>query len=387
MNATEAFTYLGAGVGLQAAVFALFYWFWRRLSLLASIALLLGGVAALVLAQPLFDSWAPRLAALLWVEPRTPPEIGSWTEACTVADASLLDRRTPMRLPKEGWSEVWLTSQERPSLLRMPGCQRIPVSLPQPYLINQVVPGGLALLRRDEVNAGKMTYEWQLLNAQTGSLNPVPSPATDVGAYLSDDGSQTAWILRDDQPGLPVREILHLLPVRSGAEQTLDLTPFCPHSCEIVGVDSKAGEILLFASPPAKLLAVSLDGSERAAPALPPGVEPFSGSIASTDHGVLAWDPHILAWSMDTGTGSHRVPRGSALIAAAADPSGRYVAVSTSRRQGLGHLQFAVVVLRTSDGSEVFKRFLTEYCMAVAFIGRDYFAYSDGGTTHVFEVS
>jgi len=53
----------------------------------------------------------------------------------------------------------------------------------------------------------------------------------------------------------------------------------------------------------------------------------------------------------------------------------------------IGNTRDTVVVVRTSDGQEVFRRYLSAYNRTgVAFLGREYFAYSDYGTTYVLKI-
>jgi hypothetical protein len=402
-NPAWAFSALGAAVGLQTVAVALFYWFWRRRSVLSIAALPAYGLAAAVLAQFIYMLWLP---SYFLIEADQAPETGAWMEACTVADASMMTWRTPRRLPHDGWGEVWLSdSQNRQSMLSMPGCRRIAAPLPQPQLqpsghmdfsvgIVQIAPGGLALVQRTDIPSNKST--WYLLNAPAGALLPLSAPAVDgaVAPYLSDDGSQIAWILPIPGTGPPVRDALHLRPVLDGKpEAVLDLSPFGAASYETIGIDSTSGEILLWVNVPARLLATTMDGSERSTPALPALVKPQSNTLVLTEHGVLAWDAYkeddnyLVAWSMNSGSGSRRIPRGSSVEAAAVDPSARYVAISTSTSLNIGNVRDSVVVLRTSDGKEVFRRFLPKYSRTnVAFVGRDFFAYSDTGSTHVLRL-
>ena len=398
-----AFSALGAAVGLQAVAVALFYSFWRRRSLLSIAALPAYGLAAAVLAQFIYMLWLP---SYFLIEADRAPETGALTEACSVVDASMMTWRTPRRLPHDGWGEVWLSDwQNRQSVLSMPDCRRIAAPLPQPRLqpsghadfsvgITQIAPGGLALVQRTDIPSKKNS--WYLLNAPAGTLLPLAAPAVDaaVAPFLSDDGSEIAWILPVPGTGPPVREALHLRPVHDGKpEAVLDLSPFGAISYETISIDSTSGEILLWANVPGKLLATTIDGSERSTPALPPLVKPLSNTLVLTEHGVLAWDAYkeddnyLVAWSMDSGSGTRRIPKGSSVTAAAVDPSTRYVAISTTTTLNIGSVRDSVVVLRASDGQEIFRRFLPKYSRTnVAFIGRDFFAYSDTGGTHVLRL-
>jgi hypothetical protein len=287
----------------------------------------------------------------------------------------------------------------------MPDCQRIPAPLPQPHMapggrvdfsigITQIIPGGLALVQREDVGTGKIS--WHLLNAPAGTLRPLPSPETEafVAPYLSDDGTRTAWILPIRGSGPPQLDMLHVLPVETGArEAVLDLTPFGPATYETVGLDPSSGEVLLWLSLPRRLIATGLDGKPRAAPAIPAGVEPQSQTLVLTRHGILAWDAYkeddgyAVAWAMDAGTGTRRIPKGSGINAATVDPSGRYIAVSTTTTLSIGDVRDSVFVFRTSDGTEVFRRFLSRYSRTnVVFLGHDHFVYSDATRVHVVVV-
>jgi hypothetical protein len=77
------------------------------------------------------------------------------------------------------------------------------------------------------------------------------------------------------------------------------------------------------------------------------------------------------------------VPLGRSIIAVDADPSGSYVAVSTTTALNIGHIRDSVFVLRTSDGVEVFRRYLPTYTRSrVAFLGDSRFAFDDRKGEH-----
>jgi hypothetical protein len=399
-----AFSALGIAVALQAAAFALFYWFWKRRGALPLAALIVCGIAAVIAVQYIYMIALP---TMFMIEPEKATETGDWPEVCGLADASVMTYRTSTKLLKDGWSEAWLMdSHENNSILRMPGCQRVPAPLPKPTLqpggradfligIVQVAPGGLALVQRQIPGNSKVT--WMLLDVGAGKLNPLPAPETTkyVTPYLSDDGLQTAWILPVPGSQPPILEQIHILPTAgTNPERILDLSPFGPNTYETVSLDSKSGEALLWVSQPlpGRLLAARLDGRELPAPTLPASVRPQSHTMVLTDHGVIAWDAskddnYIIAWSLEAGSGSRTIPKGSSITAAAVDPSGRFIAVSTTTTLNIGKIRDSVLVLRARDGQEVFRRFLPMYSRTnVVFLGRDYLAYSDSSRVRVVRV-
>ena len=402
-NITWAIADIAVAVALQGAVFALFYWFWRRRNLLSISALLIGGVAAVVVVQFAYMLWLP---AYFMIEAETAPESGTWPEVCSAADASMTAFRTPARMPAGGWREVWLSdSHNVQSILRMPDCRRTPAPLPQPHMepggridfsigITQVVPGGLALVQRQDVKSGAVT--WFLLSADTGKLQPLDLPVTDpsLAPSLSDDGSSVGWISPVAGTGPPVLDRVHLRSTASGApEAVLDLSTFGPASYQIVGVPPGNAGVLLWVSLPGKFLSTTLDGRQQPMPSIPNSVRPQSQTVILNDHGVVAWDAYQdednyrIAWAMSGSSGLRKIPKGSSITAAAADPSGRFIAVSTSTTLSIGNVRDSVFVFRISDGSEVFRRFLPKYSRTnVVFIGDEFFAYSDGATTHVVRV-
>ena len=405
-NPAWAFTELGAALVLQAIGLGMFYWFWRRCSVLRLVVLGVCAAAALIEAQSLFFA---RIPAMFMIEQETAQEkAGAWPETCRVTDGQLITVRTPRRLPKDGWNEAWLQdSQARYSVLRMPDCQRTSAPLPQPTVrpgggvdfmigVTQVVPGGLALVQRHETAINKDV--WMLANIPAGTLEPLPVPQTTqyLQPYLSDDGSRTGWVVVIPRSGPPVLEKLHMLPITGGAdERVLDLTPFGPNTYQVVDMDGKSGNALLWVSQPlpGHLLALGPDGKERPSPTIPPQIKPQSHTMLLLEHGVVAWDAYqedenyTISWALDAGTGSHKVPKGSSPTAVAVDPAGRYVAISTTTSLNIGNTKDTVVVVRTSDGQEVFRRYLSAYNRTgVAFLGHRYFAYSDYGTTYVLKI-
>ncbi len=350
-----------------------------------------------------------RIPAHFMIEQETAPEkAGAWPEACRVTDGQVMAMRRPGRMPAGGWTEAWLQDSHADwSILRMPGCQRIAAPLPQPTVrrgggvdfmisVTQVVPGGLGLVQRHETAPNIDT--WMLVDVPAGTLTPLREPQNKpyTTPYLSDDGTHTGWVLATPNTGPPALKELHVLPVSGSApERVLNLSPFGPNTYELIGLDDSTGESLYWVSQPlpGHVLAVERDGHERPAPAIPPDILPQPQTMILLPHGVVAWDAYKedenygISWALDTGHGSHKIPKGSSPTAVAVDPAGRYIAFSTTTSLNIGNTKDTVVVLRTSDGQEVFRRYLAAFNRTgVIVLGHEYFAYSADGTTHVLRI-
>lgn len=396
-NLAWAMTNLGVGLMLQAVAFALFYWFWRKRSPFRLLVLLAATVVAAVLVQYLFMLVIP---ARFLVDREIAKELVTWPEVCSATDAQLATFRTPARQPKDGWTDAWVSdTQGRYSILRLPNCEKRLVPLPQPTVqpggrvdfsigITQIVPGGRALVQRQDPATGKIT--WLLLDAD-GSLKPLPTPVTTkyVAPFLSTDGTHTAWILQTPESQPPVTYQVHLLPTAGSAPpKVVDLAERA--SYDLLDVAGRSGELLLLMRPAGAQRLLSIGGQ---APALPTGVDPQATTLLFSEQGTVAWDAYkdegnyVIAWTLTTGSGSYTLPKGRSVTAVAIDPDGRYLAVSVSRTVSVGDVRDAVFVLRTLDSQEVFRRFLPNYNRSgVVFLGREYFAYSELGTTHVLRV-
>ncbi len=95
----------------------------------------------------------------------------------------------------------------------------------------------------------------------------------------------------------------------------------------------------------------------------------------------MAWDGYReegrsrIVWSLPEGTGEFVVPKGRNISSLSVDPGARYVAVSLATGLSIGSTKSAVVLLRLSDGQELFRRYHPTFAgTRVAFLGIDYLA-------------
>ena len=84
-----------------------------------------------------------------------------------------------------------------------------------------------------------------------------------------------------------------------------------------------------------------------------------------------------MSWTLDGQSGRHEVPLGSGITDVAVSSDGTYIAISTSSGLNIGSVPDTVYVLRSVDGSEVFRRTLPRYARSqLSILGPRHLAYS-----------
>jgi hypothetical protein len=131
-------------------------------------------------------------------------------------------------------------------------------------------------------------------------------------------------------------------------------------------------------------VALGLDGSVSWGPLTPPGLAVQPQTLRYEEGQWLAWDAYVegrpkrAAWSTRAGQGSYTVPRGRGITAAALSTGGKFVAFSTTTELNIGSIADTVLIMRASDGADVFRKTLPAYARShVAFLGERHFAYTD----------
>jgi hypothetical protein len=280
--------------------------------------------------------------------------------------------------------EAWLRQDNgtQYGILRVPGCAVEPVAIPALPIapsLQQALPDGSVVYVTLERGVAGQQY-WLL---RRGSKEPsrlaVPESQVDGGPLVTEDGGFVTWVTRS-----PGREAsLRIEPLGSG-EPVVFSHPLLQHATLVpVEVDMKRREVIVNRDLSA-FVKLRLDGSVEWGPLTPDAIAAQHDTFRYLDGQWAAWDAYVentryrLAWSTQRGKGQYEAPKGRSITSAAMDAGGRYVAVSTTTALNIGSIKDTVVVLRTGDGSEVFRRTLPAYSRSlVAFLGSEYFAYSD----------
>ena len=384
---------------LQAIFGYVVYWFFRKPGWRRALGLA-GSVPALFLAL----QWVMLITipTFFLIEGDPAPEQTNWEVECEIPDSYLAPINPPPDLQIARAGEAWVARKEdsRLSLLRMPGCNTIPLDLrwsnasPQ---YGNVITNGRAVFKthRREDN----TWHWWYQGPPGSSPHEIDIPphTRHEAPLLSSDGNWVAWLQRVPTEGNRTTPRILLRSLTNKEEATIGLNRFAPAAFRLIQFDTDSEEVLL-ARNTHEFLSVRLDGAVRWGPWRPEGVRAWEHTFRRLDShnsgkGWVAWDgyeekrEYRIAWSLPTGSGIKTIPKGRAIKSAAVDPGGRYIAVSTDTRYSIGDVKNAVYVFRVSDGQEAYRRYLPPHSRSqVVFLGSGYFAYSEPGKVLVLKI-
>ena len=336
------------------------------------------------------------------VEPERAPEQTSWPTECLRPDVSLVQElKTPVTLDEAAPEQAWVVRADMSyALLRMPGCELEELDailkganyIGQEAYIDFALPGGTVLARISD-STTKSTKRWLIPTGQAPIAidDPPTHTQSDESPILSNDGTWIAWGVRDRSADGAMEFAVLFRRLSDGYETRLPFLGFVRNGVEeLLELSSDATELVV-SSHSDEYLGVGKDGSIHWR-ATAPAAGPFGYRRIGTGH--VAWGddyidngPSTVTWSLETGSGTHRIPRGRHIASAAASADGRFVAVSVRPSTKLRGAEESIYVVQTSDGAEVFRKFLDRYEKGtVAFLGTRYFAYSDKRGTHVLRL-
>ena len=369
-----------AALTIQGAIFALTYWalrgfrWWKGAAVIAAAPLLFFGANVLLLYL---------VPLMVLVERDSRPETGDLERLCSVPKAILAQVHSGTDLALERAGEAWVIRQNNRLRARLvvPGCQLVDVAAPPVgSTMDHVAPGGTLLFRRDNGD---------LAHVAPGGASPVTLEAPTPGKYwspiLSNAGGTLAWIDRQPVERGPRPYRLRLRRIGGGAvdgaqDETvvLDLPP--RGQFEVIGADVENGRFTL-ARFRNSVLVVDRQGRTIAGPISPPGIYNARWGFRWVGSGWVAWDGYReegrsrIVWSLPGGTGESIVPKGRKINSLSVDPDARYVAFSLATGLSIASTKSATVLLRLSDGQELFRRYHpTSTRTRVAFLGTDHLA-------------
>lgn len=330
--------------------------------------------------------------ALIETDPR--PDAGTLPEACVVPGYGLSNVRSPLALAEAGEALLQPASEATFALLRTPACTTHPTSIPVAATHVSLRPAGRALFAL--WRAAEDRYDWFLAEGGDSPARPLSIPQWTrrlPGPVLLADGEHVAWIEpRLTERGSAVTEppfaFLCVQNLERAGTRRVALDVAERGSYRLLDGEGPAGPFRLIRELHERVF-LDVDGEGRVLGELrpQPGASPMEwhDGYVLTARGWLGWDVYaegrryVIAWDLPAGRGRFDVARGSGITSAALDPGGRFVAYSTTTNLNIGSVPDSVVLARTDDGAEVFRRRLPRHARAeVALLGRSaFFAWTD----------
>jgi hypothetical protein len=343
----------GFAVVLQFLAFALLYWFFGKPVLLRGVVVVL---ALSFLALGVNYAYLIYIPSRFLIEAETAGETGNWAVECAAQEVGLVGIAHPSGVMD--WPEFLVQSPDGAyKLMHVPGCELIPLSVPQAKIgpggradfvigLSYFVPGRGVVFNRHETATGAFT--WNFLS--NGQLTVIPGLHPAAAPILSLDGEWAGWIERES---VAIERL-------DGSEAPLQipLENIQTWSYILRTIDMQQGEIELANSD--RRVVVGLDGKIKSS-AVPP----------------LVWDsyrdngPYRVSWNANGHSGTHNALKGRSINSAAMTPSGDLVAVSVATALNIGSIRDAIYVLRATDGTEAFRRYLPMYTRTPVFFATD----------------
>lgn len=378
--------WIAAVLVLQGLAFILFSWALRRLRL-SRVLVLLAAAPAFVFTANYGLLYA--IPLLVLVEPDTAAETGEMQTVCSIDDASLAQVRSGADQALVQAKEAWLVTEagRALALLSMPGCAVISLEGAKPgATLEPVAPGGHLLHRSD---AGALFH----FAPQTGLSPPLEVPAgiSYWNPILSDDGEVLAWLTRQADADGTAAQVLNLRHLADGREKAvrLDLPP--NGQFELIGARSEAGPFTL-AQFRNQIFSVNADGAIIQGPLSPDGIDNARWGFSWVRDGWVAWDGYReegrsrIVWQLGGGRGEKEIPLGRNIDGLSISADGRTIAVSTSSELSIGTTPSTLLVFRTSDGADLYRRYQPKGVRTrLAFLGEGHLAIGrfEGGSAFV----
>lgn len=376
-------------VAAQILTFLVVWWCLRekrRLLLLALYvpALVVGTIASTLLLIP---------RAVLIAADDAPDNL-AWPIACSLKEAAVQAVRSPAGGALGRAGEVWVRMGQdgsRFGLIQGGDCSVVALTPPPKGTMHGLlfaVPGGITLESTWDVKA-QQTYWWRRPSTMAeATAVDSPSSGVDGPPILSDDGG---WIVLVRRPGPPpASPELALRRFSDGVSRAVDLAPLGRGTFVPVGANLQldpagrlVGGTIQLSRSDEEFLTIDLDARLLTEALKPPGVDSSALSFRRVETGWAAWDayvedrPYTIAWDTAAGRGTRSVPKGRGINSLDLDPSGRWIAYSTSAIYSLGGVGDSVIIIGTADGREVFRQALPPYTRSdVAFVGDGRLAYT-----------
>ena len=331
------------------------------------------------------------------IERDTAAETNQLIPGCVLSAASLVPNYSSQSLGEAGRALVAQPSSAPAHYALMDSqCSTTPLNIPYGYettLLNVLRRGGAIYVTHDYKQKTRSWWRLQRPGTNPQTLSEPPNYSESDGMpVVSPNGSVIAWVQPiPNSKDPPVRRVA-IEHLERGDTQYIGLEDFWPAGVTLFAV-SNDGEVTASTLQGDVLLLDAKGRKETLFRGADYGISVQFTTFKRVGSGWLAWDaykengPYAIAWQLAGGSGKYRLPRGRSITSAAADGAGQYVALSATTSYSIGAIKDLLLVLRTRDGAEIFRKYLPTYSRSqVVFLAPHWFAYDDWGNVKVLKL-
>jgi hypothetical protein len=344
----------------------------RRLPRLLRVVLSV--VTLILLIVPLNALLFSTLPARHLIENDTAPESNNLAEECRADDVyGLPSMAAVFHHAEQAALIVRRRGDDRVAVLELPGCAVHDIDVPPTADI--VSTTGRTVLWTARRMSSDPPAEWvvttQGLPAWRIDGSAVPANVT---PRLLDDERTVAWL----EPGTPA----HIVLAESSGIRRIEVAALPRGSTGPLSGAGPNGPFYLSVLGTGVTHWLTIDRAgviARTVPA-PDVVSRFSHQLHPIAGGWIAWDTYldegryVVAWTRGGAVTRRELPRGLGINGAAIDTAGEFVAVTATSGLNIGNQRDEVWLVRTSDGTELFRRYAPKYSRdTVALPGGRYF--------------
>jgi hypothetical protein len=319
-------------------------------------------VALVVLLVPLNVVLFTTLPARYLIEHDTAPEVNSLVEECRAGDVYGLPALTTVfqRGTGQGSIVVRRYGDDRFAVLDIPGCSVQDLDIPA--TADVVSTAGRTVLWTPRRTSSQRPGEW-LISAPGVPARRIDGSAIpdQVTPRLLDDEDTLAWL----EAGPPA----HIVLAEGSGIRRIQVPTLPQGSAGPLTGAGPLGPFYLSLLGTGVTQWLTIDGSGAIAHTVraPDVVSRFSHQLHPIPDGWIAWDTYlddgryVVAWSRGGSITTRELPRGLGINGVALDQRGEFVAVTATSGLNIGSQRDEVWLVRTSDGTELFRRYAPKY--------------------------
>jgi hypothetical protein len=319
-------------------------------------------VALILLLVPLNVVLFSSLPARYLIEEDTAPEVNSLVQECRADDVYGLPALATVfqRAQSQGSIVVRRHGDDRFAVLNVPGCSLQDLDIPA--TADVVSTAGRTVVWTARRTSRQRPSEW-FVSAPGASARRIDGSVIpeNVAPRLLDDEHTLAW--------LEAGPAAHIVLADTSGIRRIQVPTLPRGSAGPLTGTGRQGPfyLSLLGTGVTRWLTIDGHGAIVHTVRAPDVVSRFSHQLHPIPDGWIAWDTYldegryVVAWSRAGSITRRELPRGLGINGVALDQAGEFVAVTATSGLNIGSQRDEVWLVRTTDGSELFRRYAPKY--------------------------